>query len=56
MIYEDFESSNVMFGSDAKLKYEYVIDLGCSFHMYPNNGWFQKLTKVGGKDLLGNNH
>ncbi|WP_440588068.1 hypothetical protein, partial [Acinetobacter indicus] len=32
------------------------MDSGCSFHMTPNDGWFESYGKVsGGEVLLGNN-
>lgn len=35
---------------------EWALDSGCSFHMTPNKGWIEDITKIdGGIVLLGNN-
>ena len=34
----------------------WIMDSGCSFHMFPNKGWFLDLEECNGSVLLGNNN
>ena len=49
------ETHEVMNVTEKAERGSWIMDSGCSFHMYPNREWFQDLTKTDGTVLLGNN-
>ncbi|KAG8367168.1 hypothetical protein BUALT_Bualt16G0044500 [Buddleja alternifolia] len=53
---DGYESADVLTVSNNNSENEWILNLGCTFHMTPNRGWFDEFTKLeGGSVLLGNN-
>ncbi|KAL8468425.1 hypothetical protein ACS0TY_031582 [Phlomoides rotata] len=52
---DGYDSAEVLAISAERLKEEWVLDSGCTFHMCPNECWFKNLEKLNGESvLLGN--
>lgn len=52
----DSEGADVLVAAEKHPTGEWILDFGCSFHMFPNKEFFKNLVSVdGGKVLLGNN-
>ncbi|KAG8473990.1 hypothetical protein CXB51_034146 [Gossypium anomalum] len=57
-IVEDYSDSKLLvaFVNDYKVSKEWILDLGCTFHMSPNRDWFTTYETVSeGIILMGNN-
>jgi len=53
---EGYDSVEALVVSEEDSQKEWILDLGCPFHMYPNKGWFENYKQIdGGTVLLGNN-
>ncbi|MDO7987400.1 hypothetical protein OC713_02630, partial [Sweet potato little leaf phytoplasma] len=52
---EGYDSAEVLTVSTYPLEFEWILDIGCLFHMTPNRHWFQEFQSITeGKILLGN--
>lgn len=52
---EGYDSAEVLTVSTDPLEFEWILDIGCLFHMTPNRHWFQEFQSITeGKILLGN--
>lgn len=52
-----YDISEALIVSECSNSLEWVLDLGCSFHLTPRKQWLQNFREInGGKVLLGNNH
>lgn len=55
-VLDEYESAEVLMVSDFDVKDEWIMDLGCTFHMTPNKHFFVELEEFnGGKVVMGNN-
>lgn len=53
---DDYDSSKALVVSESEARNEWILDLGCSFHMSPHKDWFESLKKtLEGSVLLRNN-
>lgn len=49
-----YESAKALMVHSVDACKEWILDFGCSFHMYPNQSWFETLEiEDGGNVLLG---
>lgn len=39
MAYDGYDSANAPVIGDVESSKEWILDLGCSFHIYPNKRW-----------------
>ena len=56
IIEENSNTANVLSITVTNLGDEWILDLGCSYHMSPNRNWFNTYQPIdSGKVLMGNN-